>query len=265
MKDALNPLDGTRISYDVSGDGPPLFFLHGSALSRVVWRGLGYLKGLPGYTHVRMDARGHGRSEKPHDAAAYRPELLVADVLAVLDAEGLDRVGYVGYSMGARIGWQFVTSHPERVAAFAAMGGTHRVHPGEVNRIFFPGYLDALRSGDIKAFVDGFGSGLDPNTRAAFMNNDPLALAALFEAQESLDPGTPDDALRAVTAPALMIAGSRDGARYEDAQDEARLVRYGRFLALPGRTHAGTLASSSDVLAGLAPFMNAALPPLLQD
>lgn len=261
MADAFNPVDGTRISYDVAGEGPALVFLHGSALSRVVWRGLGYLKGLPGYTHIRIDARGHGRSEKPHDPQAYRPELMVGDVLAVLDELGIRRAGVVGYSMGARTGWQLVTSHPERVAAFVAMGGTHRAQHGEISRIFFPGYLETLRAGDIQAFVEGFGPGLDPNTRAAFSNNDALALGAFFELTESEDTGLPDLAVRGVRVPTLLIAGTADERRYADALDEARMLPKGRFVGLPGRGHAGTLASAGDVLAAVKPFLDEVYPP----
>lgn len=261
MADVLNPLDGTKIAYDVAGEGPAIVFLHGSALSRVVWRGLGYLKGLPGYTHVRIDMRGHGRSGKPHTPDSYRPELMVADVLAVLDELGLQRVAVVGYSMGARTGWQLVTAHPERVAAFVAMGGTHRSQNGEISQIFFPGYLDALRGGDIAAFVDGFGPGLDPNTRAAFMNNDPLALGAMFELIEGHDTGLPDLAVRGVRVPTLLIAGTADERRYADALDEARMLPKGRFVGLPGRGHAGTLASVTDVLAAAKPFLDEVYPP----
>ena len=261
MADAYNPQDGTRISFDVAGEGPALVFLHGSALSRVVWRGLGYLKGLPGYTHVRIDARGHGRSEKPHDAAAYAPELMVGDVLAVVDQLGIQRAGIVGYSMGARTGWQLVTNHPERVAAFVAMGGSHRAQGGEISKIFFPGYLEALRSGDIDAFVEGFGPGLDPNTKAAFRNNDPLALAAFFALTESGDSGIPDLAVRGVRVPTLLIAGTADERRYADALDEARMLPRGSFAGLPGRSHAGTLASVADVLAAVVPFLDREYPP----
>jgi len=262
MPDALNPLDSTRVAYDVTCEGPAIVWLHGSALSRVPWRGLGYLKALPGYRHVRLDARGHGRSGKPHDAASYSPELLVADVLAVMDAEGLERAAVVGYSLGARIGWQLTVTHPGRVAAFVAMGGTHRAQSEAfVEEVFFPGFMAALRTGDIDAFVAGFGPGLDPNTAAAFRHNDPLALAALFEATGSGDSGLPDAAVRAVRTPVLLIAGTADERRHADNLDEARMLPHGRFVGLPGRGHAGTLASAGDVLDAMRPFLAESYPP----
>lgn len=270
MPETIDPLDGTSLSYDLTaprtpgaGDAPAIVWLHGSALSRVPWRGLGYLKAFPGYTHLRPDARGHGRSGKPHDAASYRPELMVADVLACLDAAGLERAVVVGYSMGARVAWQLVEQHPERVLAFAALGGSHRAQQAqEVERIFFPGYLDVLRSGDIDAFVAGFGPGLDPNTAAAFRRNDPLALAAWFEATSAYDTGMPDSAVRRVTQPALLVAGTKDATRYQDSLDAVRLLPHGRFLGLPDTDHAGTLAASAQVLERLVPFVESVAPAL---
>ena len=99
-----SPVDGTTLRYDVSGEGPPLALLHGSVLSRAIWRGLGYLEPLAAqHTVIRVDIRGHGGSGAPHDPAAYTPEVLLADLLAVLDAEGASRAALMGYSLGARI------------------------------------------------------------------------------------------------------------------------------------------------------------------
>ncbi|MGO2633644.1 MAG: alpha/beta fold hydrolase [Galactobacter sp.] len=254
--EVVNPADGTRLSYEIEGGGPAIVWLHGSALSRVPWRGLGYLKAFPGYTHVRPDARGHGRSDKPHDVEAYTPELMVSDVLAVLDAEGIESAIVVGYSMGARVAWQLVEHHPERVIAFAALGGSHRAQQAqEIEHIFYPGYLDDLERGDIDAFVKGFGPGLDTNTAAAFRRNDPLALAAWFRATYTYDTGMPDLAVRKVPQPALLVAGTRDQQRYKDSLDAVRLLPHGRFVGLPDATHAATLASSQRILKDLVPFV----------
>lgn len=259
MAEAINATDSTRISYESSGSGPALVWLHGSALSRAPWRGLGYLAGLPGYTHVRVDVRGHGRSHKPHAPAAYHAELLMGDVLAVLAAEGIERAGLIGYSLGARIGWNLVNAHPERWAAFVALAGSHRSQRGQVAEIFFPGYLTALQSGDIDAFVAGFG-GLDPATRMAFRANDPLALAALFTWIEQHDPGLPDDFVREVQVPTLLVAGTADTRRFADAQDEVALLPDGRLVPLIGRDHGGTLGAVAPVLAAVQPFLAEVYP-----
>ena len=92
-----SPADGIDLRYDVAGSGPPLVLMHGSVLSRAIWRGLGYLGPLAdSHTVIRMDLRGHGRSGAPHQEAAYTQERFVADLLAVLDAQGHERAALLG-------------------------------------------------------------------------------------------------------------------------------------------------------------------------
>lgn len=84
--------DGIEIYYETEGEGPPLLLVHGLAMGADSWRGAGYIDALSGaFNVVAIELRGHGRSAKPHDAAAYAAETMVDDVLAVLDANGIDR------------------------------------------------------------------------------------------------------------------------------------------------------------------------------
>lgn len=258
MAEALNPIDGTRISFDATGEGPAVVLLHGSALSRAIWRGLGYVGALAdAHTLVRIDLRGHGRSDKPHDAGAYAMPLVAGDVLAVMDAAGLDRASVVGYSFGARVGFALAASAPGRVERLATLGGAYRPQAGQVARVFFDGYAEALRDGGMPGFVEGMvaaGRDVDPATRAAFLANDPLALGAYFEATEAA-PGLSEPLLHQLTMPALLMAGTRDPARLEESRHAATVMPNARFIELPGRTHAGTLHPSGDVLEHLVPFL----------
>jgi pimeloyl-ACP methyl ester carboxylesterase len=259
MSTAINPTDGTLLSYESSGEGPAVVLLHGSALSRSIWRGLGYLKALDGFRTLRLDLRGHGRSGKPHDPEAYAMPLVVEDVLAVLDAEGIERAHIVGYSFGSRVAFALAAEKPERVASLVTLGGTYQSQQGQVEKVFFPGYLEAIRSGGMSAFADGFaaaGNSLDPVTRAAFLANDPEALAAYFEATEAGE-GIPEQVLTRMTVPALLLAGTLDLPRHEQSHRAAALMPHGRFVELPGRTHASTLFPSGPVLDELVPFLRA--------
>lgn len=81
MQDARNPVDGTRIAYQVVGTGTPLLMVHGTALSHSIWRGFGYVKALQDhYRMILVDMRGHGRSEKPHTSDSYAMDLVVGDL-----------------------------------------------------------------------------------------------------------------------------------------------------------------------------------------
>ena len=66
---AENPADGIRIAYRITGSGPAVVMVHGTMLSQVIWRGFGYSRELADdFTVITPDLRGHGRSDKPHDA-----------------------------------------------------------------------------------------------------------------------------------------------------------------------------------------------------
>lgn len=236
MPRLTSPSDGTIISYDVAGSGPPVVMLHGSALSRAIWRGLGYVAALQEeFTVVRVDLRGHGLSGKPYDAGAYRMAALTGDVLAVMDDLNLRNAHLVGYSMGARIGFALAAAAPERALSLTSLGGTYRSQAGQIEEVFFPGYLEALRAGGMEAFVEGQqreGSDLGSATRTAFRANDPESMAAYFEQSET-EPGLGGGTLESMSLPTLLMAGTLDRPRHNDSERAAELMPNARFVPLP--------------------------------
>ena len=84
------------------------------------------------YRLVFIDARGHGKSGAPHDSAAYLTEQRVADVLAVMGAEGIEKVVYYGFSLGGITGFTLAHLHPERLNGVIICGCTHA--PGALSR-----------------------------------------------------------------------------------------------------------------------------------
>lgn len=256
-----SPVDGVDLRYDVSGSGPALVLLHGSVLSRAIWRGLGYLEPLAvEHTVLRLDIRGHGRSGAPHDPSAYRQDVLVADLLAVLDAEGIGRTALLGYSLGARIALSAALSHPGRVTRLVSLGGSAAAQQGQVDSVFFPGVIEAVREGGMEAFCAGQGLGPEGTsrraraTRTAFLAADQRAIAALLSATDAT-PAVPDDALAECTVPALWMAGTKDHPRYEDSQQAAARMPDAEFVPLPGRDHGATLFPPDAVLEHVLPFL----------
>jgi pimeloyl-ACP methyl ester carboxylesterase len=82
--------------YDLGGDGPDLLFVHATGFCAGVWGPLA--ERLDGFRRVAVDVRGHGRSTVPTGDLAWRGA--ADDVLATVDACGLDRPFGVGHSMG---------------------------------------------------------------------------------------------------------------------------------------------------------------------
>lgn len=252
MGEAFNAVDGVRISFQESGAGQAIVLVHGSGLSGAVWRGLGYTKAFEERFRVlTLDLRGHGRSDKPQHEDAYSMDLLVGDILAVLDAAGVQAAHYLGYSAGARVGFSLLASSPGRVKTFTSAGGTYRSPAGQIESIFFPGYDQALDRGGVPEFLrqwgDATGREIDPQTAAAFLANDPAALRAYFRRSED-EPGIPEADLRKMDTPTLLLAGTEDPLRHADSERAARLMPTAQFQALPGRNHAQTLIPAGPVV-----------------
>jgi hypothetical protein len=87
-----------NIAYDIAGKGPAIIFQHGFLSNRLSWHGLAFVDAFKDqFTVICVDSLGHGDSDKPDDAELYVRQQRAADVIAVLDAEGVEKAHYVGY------------------------------------------------------------------------------------------------------------------------------------------------------------------------
>ncbi|MCB9135615.1 MAG: alpha/beta hydrolase, partial [Anaerolineales bacterium] len=106
--------DGAKIWYAAFGKGEPVILLHGGLGHSGNWG-----KQVPflvenGYRAIVMDSRGHGRSTR--DEHPYTYDRMGTDVLAVMDALGVERAGLVGWSDGACVALILGDKNPARVA-----------------------------------------------------------------------------------------------------------------------------------------------------
>ncbi|HEY5708682.1 MAG TPA: alpha/beta hydrolase [Solirubrobacterales bacterium] len=110
---------GLRFHVAEAGSGDdPVLLLHGWPQHWYEWRNL--MPALADRHRVlAMDLRGFGWSDAPR--RGYEKENLAADVLAVLDELGLDRVKLVGHDWGGWIGFLLCLRAPERFDRYLAL------------------------------------------------------------------------------------------------------------------------------------------------
>ena len=224
--------DGQRIHYRRTEGDRPVLLVHGFASNaEATWDATGWLRALEeaGRGVIAVDLRGHGASSKPTDADSYSAEILAADLVAVLDAESVDGVDAVGYSMGSQVARQLAVSRPDRVRRLV-LGG---IGPTEPFRTVGAGLLrSALLDPDqpIEPFVEGLLAGTRELPAA-----DRSALAACVDGMAA-SPLAGEPA--AVT---LVVAGELDPVA-RGADGLAKSLGAG-YLAIPGRRHGNTLSA----------------------
>lgn len=101
--------DGCSLHYEEYGRGEPLVLLHGLGSSCQDWEYQVPVLAAD-YRLILLDLRGHGRSDKPHEA--YSIAGFSADLMALLEHLNTGPVHLMGLSMGGMVGFQFAVDHP---------------------------------------------------------------------------------------------------------------------------------------------------------
>jgi pimeloyl-ACP methyl ester carboxylesterase len=213
VTDRFVSFDGIELSCDQEGTGRPVVLLHGFTSSvDGNWRQPGIWQVLldAGYQVLGFDARGHGRSEKPHDAAAYENDAMVQDVGAFVDHMGLTEVDLVGYSMGAATAVRFAANDRRlRRLVLGGIGGdpSRWTAPETVEARAKMGrrMLAAAEAPDASAIEDRLTRRIRRVMEAR--GNDLQAMAAIQRARRPLGGGFDP---RKVTFPTLVVCGDKD-------------------------------------------------------
>jgi 3-oxoadipate enol-lactonase len=127
-------INGLAMNYELSKekDAPVVVLSHSLACSMVMWQP--QLEVLESHFRVlRYDMRGHGKSEA--NEGAYTLEQLAADVIGLLDALELDRVHFVGLSIGGMIGQCLALNYADRLQTLA-LCDTAAIIPEEAKPLF---------------------------------------------------------------------------------------------------------------------------------
>lgn len=154
LQDQFFDSNGVRIRYVEQGTGEPVVLVHGLTASvEANWVAPKVFEELAkNYRVIAMDCRGHGKSEKPHDAKQYGQEMAF-DVVRLLDHLKIQKAHIVGYSMGSMITLKLLTMKPERFLTATLGGHGGILAPTEMEIKFFEQLSADLGKGSLRSLI----------------------------------------------------------------------------------------------------------------
>ncbi len=242
--------EDVRLSYFVTGNGPPVTVLHGFTQSGRSWREV--ISRMPeGWKWIVPDLRGHGETRTLHDATCSM-EACTADLEALWDELGVERMHLVGYSMGGRLALYVAARQPQRVLSLLTIGahagldedareGRHRGDEALAERVekdgveAFVNYWGAL---PIFAGLERRGPAYVAQIRAERLRNHAAGLACSLRGMGAgvMDPLWDD--LAHVQLPCTFVAGQLDHGYVASARRLAATVPNGRCEVVLRAGHA---------------------------
>jgi pimeloyl-ACP methyl ester carboxylesterase len=218
--------DGVQLAYREAGEGRPLVLIHGYfSTAAVNWVRYGHVSTIAARGHrvIIPDLRGHGDSAKPHDAAAYPPDVLADDGFALIEHLGLTDYDLGGYSLGGRTTIRMLArGAAPRCAIVAGMGLEGIVHAGGRSAFFrrILTHLGSFERGSPEWMAEAF---------LKTVGGDPVALLHVLET--CVD--TPREALARIGMPTLVLVGAEDDDN-GSAQALAAALSDGEYAVVPG-------------------------------
>ncbi|GAB3872653.1 alpha/beta fold hydrolase [Terrabacter terrigena] len=141
------------LTFEVTDTGPVegevVVLLHGFPTDRSSWDRVAGRLNESGLRTLAPDQRGYSPGARPAEVGAYRLEELVADVLALVDASGRERVHLVGHDWGGAVAWLVAANHPHRIASLTVLSTPH---PAAMGRAWRRGVEQKRKSWYMAAF-----------------------------------------------------------------------------------------------------------------
>lgn len=220
-----------RLYYQTAGrsDGPVLLILHG---------GLGTMEDTAtlhqqlyaNFKVIKVDSRGHGRSTLGSEKLTY--ERIQQDVEQILQHLHIDTLSILGFSDGGIVAYRLAAFTRLSIEKIVTIGATWHFKNTEATRPIF----EKLTA---KGWKEKF-----PETVKLYEELNPapdfekLVAAAKAMWLDPGDTGHPNEAVRNITAPLLIIRGDKDHlASAEDAIELSRIVKTAHLFIVPFAAH----------------------------
>jgi 3-oxoadipate enol-lactonase len=254
--------EAIELRFSEDGSGPAVVLLHGFPLDRSMWN-----EQVPAlaerYRTIVPDLRGHGETDAP--PGPFTMEQHVADVVALLDRLGLERVALVGLSMGGYITMNFLARHPERVWA-VVLADTRPQEDGPETKQVRAAQARLVQTEGLEPFIEQqvprmFAAAtlhdrpdLADRYREIVRRGRPNAVAAALDGLAARPDTTAT--LRTLACPALVIVGAEDVATpAADSHLMAELIPNARLEVIEGVGHMSNMEAPERFNAALLSFL----------
>ncbi len=217
--------DGVRLYYEEAGSGTPIIFVHEFGGDHRSWEPQMRFFSRR-HRCITFAARGYPPSEVPKDPEAYSQARAVEDIIAVMDAAGIDKAHVVGLSMGGFAAMHFGLMFPERALSLVIAGAGYGAEK-EFEEYFREVSREVARQFEeqgSEAFAKTYALGA---SRVQFQNKDPrgwqefarmlgehsaTGSANTMRSVQAKRPSIYDlsEELRGMEVPTLVISGDED-------------------------------------------------------
>jgi 3-oxoadipate enol-lactonase len=219
--------NGIRMNYELSGkkDAPVVLLSHSLSSNLLMWNP--QMDALnPCFQVLRYDTRGHGGTDAP--SGPYTLELLAEDIIGLLDALDMDRVHFVGLSMGGMIGQCLALNHPHRLKSLV-LCDTASIVPAEAQPVWQE-RLDKVRRKGMEALCE---ETMERWFTPAFLRQNPPMVRLIRE--------------QILATPAAGYIGCAEAIRRLDYLDRISAIKI-PTLILVGEDDPGTPVSASEAM-----------------
>ena len=229
---------GSRIFVQISGNGPPVLFLHGGLHDFDNSFAKQRDEFARSHTVIGVDQRGHGHS--PDDARPFSYQEMAEDSAELIRVLRLGVVDVVGHSDGGNVALRLARSHPQLVRRIVISGANLRpsLPPEELQ------VRQQWSTQQLTEFLAGFEQRLPSSFRTDYeaVTPDGAAHWSVVVAKSYrlwLTPIVISSAdLAAIQAPVLVIAGDKDFASIEETAEIYRGLGKAQLFIVPGTGHA---------------------------